>query len=76
MTLAERLMEKGRQEAIALAEELAEKGREEGIEKGLLAGKREMAKNMLLEGEAMEKIIKYTGLGKDEVNTLKKEIEG
>lgn len=45
-----------------------------GIEKGLLEGKRNTAKNMLFNGEPIEKIIKYTGLEIKEIEKLKGEI--
>ena len=40
-----------------------EEGREEGIEK--------VAKQMLYDGEDMEKIMKYTGLSREEIEKLK-----
>ena len=36
-------------------------------------GKEEVAKNMLKEGESIDKIIRYTGLTKEEVEKLKAE---
>lgn len=64
----ERGIEKGMEQGI-------EKGRQEGKQEGKQEGRQEMARNMLLGGESIERIIKYTGLGKEEINKLKKEVE-
>ncbi|MCP5048217.1 MAG: Rpn family recombination-promoting nuclease/putative transposase, partial [bacterium] len=51
-----------------------EEGREEGIKKGMEKGKKEgkleMAKMMKQDGEPIEKISKYTGLSKEEIEKL------
>ncbi len=48
-----------------------EKGIEKGIEKGKVEGKIEIAKEMLEDNEPVEKIMKYTGLTKKEIDELK-----
>ena len=48
-----------------------EKGLEKGIEKGIEKEKIEIAKEMLKNNEAVDKIIKYTGLAKEEIEKLK-----
>ena len=51
------------------------KSKEEGITIGLEQGKSEeklsFAKQMLLDNEPMDKIIKYTGLSKEDITKLK-----
>lgn len=42
-----------------------------GIEKGKIEGKIEMAKNMLIDKEPVEKIMRYTGLSKEQINNIK-----
>ena len=49
------------------------KGIAEGRLEGKLEGKLEMARNMIAENEPMEKIIKYYGLSKEEIEKLQKE---
>ncbi|WP_367364648.1 Rpn family recombination-promoting nuclease/putative transposase [Candidatus Tisiphia endosymbiont of Nedyus quadrimaculatus] len=61
-------LEKGREEG---REEGREKGREEGREKGREEERISMAKEMLLNNEPMEKIIKYTKLSKSQIENLK-----
>jgi len=39
-------------------------------EEGKIEEKKEIAKNMLLDNEPIEKIIKYTGLAPEEINML------
>jgi predicted transposase/invertase (TIGR01784 family) len=46
-------------------------GIEKGIEKGMEKGKIETAKLMLSEDEPIEKIIKFTGLTKEQIEKLK-----
>ncbi|MDR0329254.1 MAG: Rpn family recombination-promoting nuclease/putative transposase [Rickettsia sp.] len=57
-------------EANTLKKQL-EKGRVEGIEEGRYEEKISMAKEMLLNNEPMEKIIKYTKLSKSQIKNLK-----
>ncbi len=71
MTLAERLIERGRQEARQEAMTLAERLREEGIEKN----RREMAKNFLRMGIPSEQVAEASELPLKEILELKKEIE-
>jgi len=44
-----------------------EKGIEQGMEKGILS----VARQMISEGEDIEKIMKYTGLSKQDIEQLK-----
>ena len=43
-------------------------------DRAILESKFEIARNMLLDGEPLEKIIKYTGLTADEVEDLKRQL--
>lgn len=43
---------------------------DEGKEEGRMEGKIEIAKMMKLEGESVEKIMRLTGLGRDEIERL------
>lgn len=63
----ERVLKKSRAEAL---EEGREKGRQEGLEKGLEQAIIKIARQMLVEGEPIEKIVKYTGLPKDDIEKL------
>lgn len=45
-------------------------GRMEGRTEGIIAEKVEIARNMKAEGEPTEKIARYTGLSKDEIEKL------
>ena len=73
----EELMERGREEGRAegKAEGKAE-GRTEGLKKGRTEGlekqKIATARLMLEDGEPIEKIIKYTGLTRDQIEKAKK----
>ena len=49
----------------------AKKGKAEGIEVGMQQGLEKTAKQMLQDGEPMEKIQKWTGLSEAEINALK-----
>lgn len=53
------------------AETIRDEAIEKGLEKGLEKGRIEIARNMLKDNEAIEKIIKYTGLSKEEILSLK-----
>ena len=48
-----------------------EKGMERGMEKGMELASIKFARQMLLDNEDMNKIIKYTGLSKEEIENLK-----
>ena len=60
-------LEQGRSEGLA-------QGRNEGLEQGrtegIAEGKLEMAKAMKADNEPIDKIIKYTGLSKEEIEQL------
>ena len=47
-----------------------DEGKTEGKIEGIIEGKIETAKTMKAEGEPIEKIIRYTGLTRDEINKL------
>ncbi len=50
--------------------EAREEGREEGIEKGREEKAISMAKEMLADGEPIEKIVKYSGLSESQILKL------
>ena len=64
----DRGMKKGRKEGM---EKGMEKGMKKGMEKGRKERDKEIALQMLAEGESITKICKYTGLTKKQVNSLK-----
>ena len=47
-----------------------DQAKKQGLEQGLSAGRREIAKVMRNDGEPVEKIIKYTGLSREEIDKL------
>jgi predicted transposase/invertase (TIGR01784 family) len=49
------------------------KGRIEGEIKGRIEGKIEIVKEMIKDGESIDKIIKYTGLTKEQIATIRKD---
>ncbi|MGG7153657.1 Rpn family recombination-promoting nuclease/putative transposase, partial [Clostridium neonatale] len=51
-----------------------ERGTEKGIEKGIEKGKIEVAKNLIRMGLTIDQIIDGTGLKKEEIEKLRKEI--
>ena len=53
-----------------IAEKLFSEGMEKGMEKGMEEGMEKVAKKMLAEGENIDKIIKFTGLSREEVEKL------
>ena len=53
------------------AQRLIQQGMQEGIEVGMQQGLEKTAKQMLEDGEPMEKIQKWTGLSEAEINALK-----
>ena len=57
----------------AIAEKLFSEGMEKGKEEGKEERSIEIAKNMLQDGESIDKIIRYTGLTKEEIEKLKNE---
>ena len=46
------------------------KGMEKGMEKGIQQEKQELAKQMLQDGEAIEKIVRWTGLREEQIKQL------
>lgn len=47
-----------------------QEGKLEGIREGKLEGKLEMARTMKLENEPVDKIIRYTGLTKEQIELI------
>lgn len=68
MTLAEKFREEGKEEGIM-------KGMERGMEVGARKERIELVRNALNQGVELDLIAKLTGLTKDEINKLIKEIE-
>ena len=76
MTIAEQLikegMERGMERGIEKGiEKGMERGMERGIEKGIEKGMERVAKQMFSDGEDINKIIKYTGLSREDIERLK-----
>ena len=64
-----------RDDVMTIAQQLIQKGRQEGEQKGRQEGERAkaqaMAKSMLLDDEPLDKILRYTGLSMDEIALLR-----
>ncbi len=56
---------------MTIAEQLIKEGMEKGIEKGMEKGMEKVAKQMFSDGEDINKIIKYTGLSREDIERLK-----
>lgn len=54
-----------------IAEQLIKEGMEKGMEKGMERGMEKVAKQMFSDGEDINKIIKYTGLSREDIERLK-----
>lgn len=67
-------IEEGGELVMTAAERLKREGRQEGMEIGALKKAREMAKYMIIDGEPIDKIIKYTKLTKEEIEAIKREM--
>ena len=75
MTIAEKLIKEGMEKGIKEGMEKGMKegmkeGKKEGIEKGMKESMEKVAKKMLAEGESIEKIARYTGLSRDDIEKL------
>ncbi len=57
-------------DTLALADDAKKEGRDEGRNEGRDEGRAMVAKQMLAEGESWDKITKYTGLTKEELEKL------
>jgi predicted transposase/invertase (TIGR01784 family) len=66
----ESLSEEARGKIMTIAERLIEKGKLEGIHEGMMKGKLEVAKNMLAMGQSIQLITRITGLSEEELNRL------
>lgn len=64
----------GSEFVMTVADKLREEGLEEGLEQGIKEGIKTTAKTMIVEGESMEKIVKYTRLTKEEIEKIKREM--
>ena len=77
--IASKISKKGGELVMTGAEKLIQKGMERGIEKGRQEGElrrsRQMAKDMLINGEPMEKIELYTRLDTKDIYEIKKDIK-
>jgi predicted transposase/invertase (TIGR01784 family) len=62
--------EKARRDMVSREKQAREEGRFEGLREGELRGHLAVAKNMLANGESVEKIAGYTGLTLEEVRNL------
>ena len=64
---------------MTILQEREQRGIEKGIEKGMLLGElkreKELAKDMLIDGEPIDKIIRYTRLSNEEIEKIRKEIQ-
>lgn len=65
----------GSELVMTLAEQLIQKGEQIGLQEGELKKAKEMAKNLLVMGDPIAKIVMVTGLSEEEVLTIKKEIK-
>ena len=63
----ERGMKQGKEEGIAIGKE---EGKEEGKAQGAEETKQSMARQMLQEGEPIEKIVRWTGLSEETIHSL------
>ena len=67
VSVAERLRQEGMEQG-------REKGRQEGLELGKLKKAQQIAKDMIIEGEPIDKILKYTGLDVKDIAKIKEEM--
>ena len=49
-------------------------GREKGMEKGMEKGRLDVARAMMMDGESVERIMRFTGLSREEVEALRREV--
>lgn len=61
-------------EKMSLLDEAEERGLKKGIEQGIEQGKIDMAKEMILDGENIEKIKKYSKLNEKDIEKLRREL--
>ncbi len=64
----------GSELVMTVAEEIRQEGLESGVKKGELKRAKATAKNMIVDGESIEKIMRYTELSKEEIEEIKKEM--
>lgn len=59
---------------MSVAEQLRQEGKIEGRQEGIEEGIKRTAKIMIVDGEAIEKIIRYTRLTEEEIDEIKEAI--
>ena len=72
--IAEQISVEGGELVMSVAEKLRQEGVEEGREKAREEENKITAKTMIVEGEPMDKIIRYSRLTKEEIDKIRKEI--
>lgn len=72
--IAGQISEEGGELVMTAAERLKREGRQEGMEIGALKKAREMAKYMIIDGQPIDKIIKYTKLTMEQIEEVKEEM--
>lgn len=76
--IAEKISIEGGELVVSVAERLRqegrEKGRQEGLELGRLKKAQQIAKDMIIEGKPIDKILKYTGLDVKDIAKIKEEM--
>lgn len=72
--IAEQISVEGGELVMSVAERLRQEGIEEGREKAREEENKITAKTMIVEGEPMDKIIRYSRLTKEEIEEIRKEI--
>ena len=72
--IAEQISVEGGELVMSVAERLRQEGIEEGREKAREEENKITAKTMIVEGEPMDKIIRYSRLTKEEIDKIRKEI--
>lgn len=76
--IAEKISIEGGELVMSVAERLRQEGMEEGIKEGLELGRfkkaKQIAKDMIIEGEPIDKILKYTGLDVKDIAKIKEEM--
>ena len=63
--------EKGRRDYYNIISQREKESKAEGVKEGIEKGKQEIAKQMLAEGETLDKVSRYTGLTLDQIKGLK-----
>ena len=72
--IAEKISIEGGELVMSVAERLRQEGIEEGKQEGIQEGIRMTAKTMIIEGEPIDKIIRYTRLSNEQIEEIKEEM--